>query len=342
MTVQNPPDTPRNDAGPDPRETGPVAEPETKGLSQSQLVRKRFIGNTAAIISLVVFVLTVLLAFTSMGYLGIPGWWKYNHTEFSPLIDGGAPTYVNPFSWGEHPFGQDTIGRDVFAMTMRGAQNSIVIMFIIGIIATFVGIVVGALSGYFRGMLEAVLMRFTDVIIIIPIIVLAAVLGSIASNYFGAGVGVYWLGIFIGLIAWTGMARLVRGEFLSLREREFVDAAKIAGASNNRIIFKHILPNAVGVITVNTTLLMAAAILIETSLSYLGFGVQSPDVSLGKLISDNQEAFQTRPWLFWFPGLFIVIICLAINFMGDGLRDAFDPRQKKFNAKRAKNRVQDA
>ncbi len=109
------------------------------------------------------------------------------------------------------------------------------------------------------------------------------------------------------------------------------------GASNARIIFKHILPNAVGVLIVNVTLTMSAAILTETALSYLGVGVKAPDTSLGLLISQNQEAFATRPWLFWFPGLFIVLICLSINFIGDGLRDAFDPRQKKFNAKKAKD-----
>ena len=129
----------------------------------------------------------------------------------------------------------------------------------------------------------------------------------------------------------------MRGEFLTLREREFVDAARISGASNARIIFKHILPNAIGVLIVNVTLTMSAAILLETALSYLGVGVKSPDTSLGLLISQNQEAFSTRPWLFWFPGLFIVLICLSINFIGDGLRDAFDPRQKKFNAKKAKD-----
>ena len=144
------------------------------------------------------------------------------------------------------------------------------------------------------------------------------------------------LGIFLGLISWVGLARLMRGEFLTLREREFVDAARISGASNARIIFKHILPNAVGVLIVNVTLTMSAAILTETALSYLGVGVKSPDTSLGLLISQNQEAFTTRPWLFWFPGLFIVLICLSINFIGDGLRDAFDPRQKKFNPKKAR------
>ena len=137
------------------------------------------------------------------------------------------------------------------------------------------------------------------------------------------------LGILLGLIAWTGLARLVRAEFLSLREREFVDAARVAGSSNIRIIFQHILPNSIGVIVVNATLLMSAAILIETSLSFLGFGIVAPDISLGQIISEYNEAFKTRPWLFWYPGLFIVIIALAINFVGDGLRDAFDPRQRR-------------
>jgi peptide/nickel transport system permease protein len=305
-------------------------------MSQGQIVRRRFFDNTAAIVSLVVFAIIFLLAFTSLGFAGIPGWWKYNHTQFLPVIDGGAPTVTGPFSWGDHPFGQDSIGRDYFALTMRGAQNSIIIMFLIGAISGIVGVVVGACSGYFRGWTEAVLMRITDIVIIIPLIVLAAVLGRTVGQALGPGAAVFFLGVVLGLLAWTGMARLVRGEFLSLREREFVDAAKIAGASNARIIFKHILPNAVGVIIVNTTLLMSAAILLETGLSFIGFGVQAPDVSLGLIISQNQEAFQTRPWLFWFPGIFIVLICLTINFIGDGLRDAFDPRQKKFNARKAK------
>ncbi|MDN4610940.1 ABC transporter permease [Arthrobacter burdickii] len=315
----------------------PVTDQEAKGLSQGQIVRRKFFDNTAAIISLVVFAIIFLLAFTSVGFAGIPGWWKYNHTEFLPLLGGGAPTITSPFSWGDHPFGQDSIGRDYFAMTMRGTQNSIIIMFIIGLLAGLVGVVIGACSGYFRGWPEAVLMRFTDIVIIIPVVLAAATLGQAVNRYVGSGAQIWLLGLFLGLVLWTGLARLVRGEFLTLREREFVDAAKIAGASNRRIIFKHILPNAVGVIIVNTTLLMSSAILLETALSYIGFGVKAPDVSLGLIISQNQEAFQTRPWLFWFPGLFIVLICLCINFIGDGLRDAFDPRQKKFNAGRAKD-----
>lgn len=313
------------------------AKAATKGLSQGAIVRKRFFGNTAAVGSIVVFVLIVIMAFTSIGFVGIPGWWKYNHTQFSAEVNNGAPTFVHLFNWGEHPFGQDRIGRDYFAMTMRGAQQSIMIMFIIGAVGGFLGVVVGAVSGYFRGWIEAVLMRIVDIIIIIPLIILAAVLGRIAGDKVTGNMATVALGVFVGLIIWTGLSRLVRGEFLSLREREFVDAARIAGASNTRIMFKHILPNAVGVIIVNVTLLMSSAILLETSLSFLGLGVKAPDVSLGSLISNNQEAFTTRPWLFWWPGLFIVTICLCINFIGDGLRDAFDPRQKKFNAKRAKD-----
>lgn len=340
MTTPNPatpsgqiPEGPERD-GLDPE----VIPQEIKGLSQNAIVRKRFIGNTPAVISIVVFVLIALLAFSSIGFLGVPGWWHYSYEQFSTQINGGRPTFTNLFNWGDHPFGQDRIGRDYFAMTMRGTQQSIIIMFVIGAVGGFIGVVVGALSGYFRGWIEAVLMRIVDIIIIIPLLILAAVLGRIAGTHVSGNMATVMLGLFIGVIIWTGLSRLVRGEFLSLREREFVDAAHIAGASNTRIMFKHILPNAVGVIIVNVTLLMSSAILLETALSFLGLGVRPPDVSLGSLISDNQEAFSTRPWLFWFPGLFIVAICLSINFIGDGLRDAFDPRQKKFNAKKAKDR----
>jgi len=318
---------------------------EAKGLSQGQIVRKRFLGHSGAIAGLLAFGIIFLVAFTSVGYWGIPGWWKYDHEDVSPLLNDGVPTAsLWPLAWGEHPFGQDRIGRDLFAMTMRGAQQSITVMLVIGLIAGLIGVVVGALAGYFRGWVEAVLMRLTDMIIIMPVLLLAAVMAQLAGRRdegswfasFASSNGVLVLGVFLGLISWVGLARLMRGEFLSLREREFVDAARISGASNARIIFKHILPNAVGVLIVNVTLTMSAAILTETALSYLGVGVQAPDTSLGLLISQNQEAFSTRPWLFWFPGLFIVLICLSINFIGDGLRDAFDPRQKKFNAKKAR------
>jgi peptide/nickel transport system permease protein len=134
----------------------------------------------------------------------------------------------------------------------------------------------------------------------------------------------------------------VRAEFLSLREREFVEAARVAGASDARIIFKHILPNAIGVVIVAATLLASAGILLETALSFLQLGVRPPDVSLGLIISDNQSAFQTRPWLFWWPAVFIVLLSLLVNFVGDGLRDAFDPRQKRFSLRRTKEQTPSA
>lgn len=324
-TMQNPAAT-----GPDPETQGTAGVPtkETKGLSQGQIVRKKFFEHKAAVISMVVLILILLLAITSIGIGPIPGWWKYNFRDFyTQSGNAGAPTW-------DHPFGQDTIGRDYFAMTMRGIQLSLMVTVVIGAVAGTIGIVIGALAGYYRGWVEAILMRITDVIIIIPLILIAAVIGRNSSNLVGPGLQPLLLAVFLGCLVWISMARLVRAEFLTLREREFVDAARIAGASDLRIIFKHILPNAVGVIIVNLTLLLAAAILLETALSYLGFGVRPPDTSLGLLIVENQNAFQVRPWLFWWPGLFIIAICLCINFIGDGLRDAFDPRQKNFNPKK--------
>ncbi|MDN3494670.1 ABC transporter permease [Planococcus sp. APC 4015] len=316
-----------------------IEQKETEGLSQGQIVRKRFFRHRAALISMVVLALIVIMAFTSVGVnlwgLRIPGWWPYSWDQIPPKLNNGVPTLsIWPPQVGTHPFGQDEVGRDIFAVVMRGTQQSLMVMVIAGVVATVIGVVIGALAGFYRGATDSVLMRFTDIIITIPLIVIGSVLG----NAFGS-LGAAVLGVVIGIFAWTTMARLVRGEFLTLREREFVDAARVSGARDRRIIFRHILPNSVGVIVVNATLLMAGAILLESTLSFLGFGVQSPDTSLGKIISENQAAFSTRPWLFWWPGIFIIIITLCVNFIGDGLRDAFDPRQKKMPSERAMARA---
>lgn len=319
---------------------------EVEGLSQGQIVRRRFFRHKGAVISMIVLAIIIIMAFTAVGFdfvvfdlaIKTAGWWQWSWVDIPTPQNGGRPTLSLVPEWlggdgiriGDHPFGQDEIGRDIFAVVMRGTQQSVVIMFVVGIIATTIGTVIGAVAGYYRGWVDSVLMRFTDIIITIPLIVIGAVLGLAFGR-----LGAFVLAIIIGLFTWTGLARLVRAEVLSLREREFVDAARVAGASDRRIIFKHILPNAIGVIIVNTTLLMAAAILLETGLSFLGYGVQAPDTSLGVIISQNQAAFATRPWLFWWPGLFIILIALCINFIGDGLRDAFDPRQKRMPSARA-------
>lgn len=328
-----------------------IIDHETEGLSQSQIVRKRFLRHRGAMVSIVFLTLIITTVFTALESrifgIRIPGWWKYTIEDLPDLQLGvcddglvGCPTlsFVPHFlggqgvHLGEHPFGQDDIGRDYFALVMRGAQRSLMVTFVIGSVAGVIGTVIGAISGFYRGLIDSVLMRFTDFIITIPIIII----GSVIGFHFG-NLGVGFLAFYLGLFGWTGLARLVRGEFLTLREREFVDAARVAGATNRRIIFKHILPNAVGIIIVSVTLLMSGAILLETALSYLGFGVVSPDVSLGSLISQYQESFTTRPWLFWYPGLFIISIALSINFIGDGLRDAFDPRQRRRISKKERH-----
>ena len=324
---------------------------ETAGLSQGQIVIRRFVRHRAAMISLFVLIFIILFVFTAGGLalgtnenpIRIMGWWKWDFTDLPPLQGiMGEPTLdlIPPFidgtgfNIGDHPFGQDSIGQDYFALVIRGAQQSITVMFIIGAVAAFIGTAMGAISGFFGKWIDQLIMRFVDLIITIPTLIIGAVIGIQIGN-----LGVFFLALFLGLVSWTGLSRLVRGEFLTLREREFVDAARVAGASNMRIIFKHILPNAVGIIIVSVTLLMSGAILLETALSYLGFGVLPPDVSLGSLISQYQESFTTRPWLFWYPGIFIITIALCINFIGDGLRDAFDPRQKRRITKKDRERA---
>lgn len=307
----------------------------TVGESQGRVILKRFVRNKTAMASLVLLLFIFVFSVTAIGLGPIPGWWKYDYVTPGAPADGGRPTLSlipGPgFGLGEHPFGQNRIGVDYFAMTMRGVQNSFLVIILLAGVATVLGTVVGALAGYYRGWVDSILMRITDVFIVIPAIVVGAVIGRMTG-----GLGVQWLAITLGLVTWMGIARLVRAEFLSLREREFVEAARVAGASDMRIIFKHILPNAIGVVIVAASLIAAAAILLETALSFLGYGIRAPESSLGLLVSQNQSAFATRPWLFWFPAAFIVLPALMINFVGDGLRDAFDPRQKRFSVRRTK------
>ncbi|KNC19612.1 ABC transporter permease [Arthrobacter sp. RIT-PI-e] len=297
----------------------------TDAKSQGRLIRERFFRHKGALAGIALLVAIFLLAFTSIGYAGIPGWWDKQYDVLAARFNEGRPTLTLwPFSLGEHPFGQDVLGRDYFALTMRGIQTSLIIAFVVGLVAMVIGTTVGAVAGYFRGWTEAALMRFTDVVITIPTLVIAAAVAGIVARH-----GVIPFAIFLGLVTWTGLARLVRGEFLSLREKEFVESAKSVGASSARIIFRHILPNTVGVIIVSTTLAISGAILLETGLSFLGLGVTAPDTSLGKAINDNRSALSVRPWLFLWPGAFIIGIALAVNFIGDGLRDAFDPKQTR-------------
>lgn len=306
---------------------------EVAGLSQGQIVRKRFFRHKGAMISLVVLAFIVVMAVTSVGAGPIPGWYQWQHTDLIPPVQDEGPTISlipsflggDGLAWGDHPFGVDNQnGKDLFAMTMRGVQVTFVVILVLAVLSVTLGVMIGAIAGFFGGWMDSILMRITDVILILPLLVIV----SVAAFSFGAS-GLWSVALALGLFSWTGLARLVRAEFLALREREFVDAARVAGASPTRIIFKHILPNTVGTIVVSTTLLMGAGILTEAALSFIGFGIQAPNVSLGALVNQYDTAFGTRPWLFLFPGMMIVVIVLCLQFIGDGLRDAFDPRQKR-------------
>lgn len=264
-------------------------------------------ANRLAVISLVILVAVVLVSFVG-GRL-----WRFGFAEITD-------EYSTAPSW-RHPMGTDGIGRDLLARVLRGAQKSMQVALLVAVLSTTFGTLVGALAGYYRGVVDGVLMRGTDLVLTIPGI---AVLVVMAARVHDSGSWVL-VALVLSFLAWARTARVVRGVVLSLREREFVEAAKSIGVGDRRIITRHLLPNAAGPIIVNATLTVAFAILLETALSYLELGIRAPDTSLGLLVAEGQQAATTRPWLFYFPGLVIMVIVLAVNLVGDGLRDAFDP-----------------
>lgn len=219
-----------------------------------------------------------------------------------------------------HLLGTDQLGRDALTRVMYGARVSLAVGLASALLASLLGTVVGALAGYHRGWLDTLLMRVTDVVLCIPLLPLVILLSGMLRPSVPLLVGI------IGGLGWMGTARLVRAQFLSLREREFVEASRALGGSNNRIMFRHILPNAIGPIIVATTLAVGSGIMLESALSFLGLGVQPPTPTWGNLLNYASQWLQAAPWLALFPGLAILITVLAVNFLGDGLRDALDPR----------------
>ncbi|MGW4211850.1 ABC transporter permease [Lentzea sp. NPDC004789] len=284
----------------------------TKTRTQGQLVLRRFLRHRLAMVSLGVFVFLVLFAF-----LG-PLIWTYDFEDVS------SKSYL-PMS-GAHPLGTTQVGKDMLALLMRGTGYSLQIALIVAALATAIGVVFGALAGYLRGFVDAALMRLVDLLLIIPQIAVAAI---VVKGFSGSW---YVVALVLSAFAWMQIARITRGETLSLAQREFVEAARACGATTSRIIFKHLVPNMIGSITVNATLAVATAVLTEAALSFLGLGVQPPDTSLGVIVLENYGQFLNRPWLFWGPFIVLVSLSLAVNFIGDGLRDAFDPRQTKVRA----------
>lgn len=280
--------------------------------TQGQLVLRRFLRHRLAMASFGVFVLLVLFAFVG------PLVWTYDFEDVS------SKSYL-PMS-GTHPLGTTQVGKDMLALLMRGTGYSLQIAMVVAALATVIGVVFGALAGYLRGIVDTALMRVVDLMLIIPQIAVAAI---VVKGFSGSW---YVVALVLAGFAWMSIARITRGETLSLAQREFIEAARACGASTPRIIFKHLVPNMIGSITVNATLAVATAVLVEAALSFLGLGVQPPDTSLGVIVQENYGQFATRPWLFWGPFVVLVAISLAVNFIGDGLRDAFDPRQTKVRA----------
>jgi ABC-type dipeptide/oligopeptide/nickel transport system permease subunit len=295
----------------------PVADEHGMGgavKGQFRIVAGRFFRQRLAVTGLVVFaVLGVSSAI--MGHV-----WRFTYSQITGQYAIG-PTV-------QHPFGTDDIGHDVLAQVMRGVEKDVQIALLVALIAMAIGTTLGAMAGFYR-YLDNPIMRFVDLILSVPILAVLVVLGHLVAQQTGNW---FWVAVIIGGLAWTYVARLVRADFLSLRERDFVEAARALGATNRRIILRHMLPNAIGPIIVNGTITVAASIILESTLSYLGLGIQPPEVSLGTLIAAGQDTATTQWWLFVFPAAFLVTLILSIFLVGDGMREALDPKKTRVRA----------
>jgi len=276
-------------------------------ISRGQLIRRRFFRNKTAVFGLWVIGFMFVLAFGGPFFAK----WSYAESDFTSLLKAPSKS---------HWFGTSQVGVDVFAQTVRGLQKSLIIGLLVAVFSTGLSAIVGSFAGYLRGRTDRVIMWFVDLLLVLPSFLVLVIL----SRFYQ---GKTWLLLVVGLTVfdWMISARVVRGLAMTLRERDFVRAAKYMGVPTRTIIVRHLLPNMASVLIIAGTLNVGGAILAETGLSYLGFGVQAPDVSLGTLIAEGTGAAFTYPWLFLFAGSILVMTVLAVSFIGDGLRDAFDP-----------------
>jgi peptide/nickel transport system permease protein len=304
---------------PDPHEVGEVVPvgasddellgaPEAKPRSQWQLFRRRFFRHRMAMVSIVVLVLLAIACFGAKWFA------PFERNEQDLLLGPVGPSR-------DHLLGTDELGRDQLTRIMYAGQISLKIGFGVAFIATVVGTAFGAAAGYVGRWFDMFLMRITDLFLVVPAIAILA----IAIQKFGNSDMTIVL-VLAGL-GWMYISRIVRGQVLSLKEKEYVEAARASGASSARIVVRHILPNTIGPIMVNATLGIAAAIIIESTLSFLGFGVQPPSTSWGQMLNNAQGTVGTaKAHLLYYPGLMLLITVLCVNYIGDGLRDAFDPQ----------------
>jgi peptide/nickel transport system permease protein len=289
---------------------------ELRARSQWSYARRRFLRHRLAMIGFA----GLVIIFGAGALASYVAPYTFDQIDLTNVLH--APTTV-----GHHYFGTDEIGRDYLSRVIYGIQTSEQVGLVVAVVSSVFGLFVGAIAGYYRGWIDNAIMRITDLVLTLPVLVVlltvAALLGRSGNEW-----------TIVAIIAgfyWTPIARIVRGVFLSLREKEYVEAAKAVGAGDMRIMFRHILPNTLGPIVVNGTLAVADAIILEAFLSFLGFGIADPTPSLGKLVAGGQ-AFPQKWWLTVLPGLVLVLIVICVNFVGDGLRDALDPQQRRVRA----------
>jgi peptide/nickel transport system permease protein len=289
---------------------------ELKARSQWSYARSRFLRHRLAMFGLI----GLIIVFGGGALAPVVAPYTFDQIDLLHVLQ--APTTV-----GHHFFGTDDVGRDYLSRVIYGVRTSEQVGLFVAGASTLIGLIIGAFAGYYRGWLDNLLMRLTDLVLTLPVLVTLLTVAALL-----AGRGGKWTIAFILVgFFWTGIARVVRGLFLSLREKEYVEAAKAVGAGDLRIMVRHILPNTLGPVIVSGTLAVADAIITESFLSFLGFGIKPPTPSLGNLIASGQQ-FPQKWWLTVLPGLVLVFIVVCVNFIGDGLRDALDPQQRRVRA----------
>jgi len=291
-------------------------------VSRRTLVARRFVHNKWAVAALAVLVLLFV------GCYALPPVLPYSYSELDFYALQTPPSTA-------HWFGTNALGQDVLAQVLRGMQKSMLIGVTVAVISTLIAATVGSVAGYFGGWRDRALMWFVDLLLVVPSFILIAIITPRTKNSANIALLIALLAAF----SWMISSRMIRGLTMSLREREYVQAARYMGVPNRKIIAHHILPNVASILIIDTALNVGGAILAETGLSFLGFGVQPPDVSLGTLIADGTKSATTFPWVFLFPAGILVLILVCANLTGDGLRDAFDPGSGNLRRRRSGQRT---
>ncbi len=306
--MTRPDSRPGADSGTDPVTARPPGTGDQAFASRRRLVLRRFLRNRPAVVSLVVLVVLFVGCYALPPLLP----WSYHDYDYTALQQPPS---------GSHWFGTTALGEDLFAQTLRGMQKSLLIGICVALISTVIAATVGSIAGYFGGWRDRALMWVVDLLLVVPSFILIAIVTP-RTKQSGS---ILWLIVLLAAFSWMISSRMVRGLTMSLREREFVVAARYMGVSSTRVIVRHVVPNVASILIIDTALNVGLAILAETGLSFLGFGVQPPDVSLGTLIASGTPSATTFPWLFLFPAGILVAIVMCANLIGDGLRDALDP-----------------